>query len=289
MDIRQPSPKAVSQAELGPNPAGPVSDWEQVCVGGLKTWRFLRGPGGWLGRTWFCVGHTATAAVVLPRLAIVAEPDEEFGRLAAHLLFTGTDPTGVLLPRPVLSPADLRRPRIADLRHDLMTSGRALEVSVELVQKMLEGERDRGPAGEVDGNPAEWVALAVKHTLDGVPFKAIQDAEEAWSRDESHTRRHLNDAKRRLADCGVLPWAAWPAGKVPRKGWDQAPEFRGALEDWHRQAGPIDRCTAAIADGRRHASSVHRALRLASDAAESGADEATVREIYSKVRRQRAA
>ncbi len=50
------------------------------------------------------------------------------------------------------------------------------------------------------------------------------------------TRRDYNAGRRSLCQEGVLPWAAWPDGRLPDGDWRKAPELMEALTEWAREA-----------------------------------------------------
>ena len=50
------------------------------------------------------------------------------------------------------------------------------------------------------------------------------------------TRRDYKAGRRSFWREGVLPWAAWPEGRLPDGDWQRAPELMAALTDWERQA-----------------------------------------------------
>ena len=59
---------------------------------------------------------------------------------------------------------------------------------------------------------------------------------------------------------GVLPWGAWPEGRLPDAEWQKAPELMAALTEWERQAvldpaappaTPLQKLLAASLEGSR--------------------------------------
>jgi len=50
------------------------------------------------------------------------------------------------------------------------------------------------------------------------------------------TRRDYKAGRRSLWREGVLPWAAWPEGRLPDGDWRRAPELMEALTEWVREA-----------------------------------------------------
>lgn len=129
----------------------------------------------------------------------------------------GTDPSGellgfhailvsrLLLPGipPTESPSPLGRPRREKTAQGLRCE--AVAVAVDLF-----GETQRGAA--------RWV---------------LRVGTEESKR--SSARHALDAGRRRLRDDGILPWAAWPEGRLPQDDWRRAPELAVAMTVWLRE------------------------------------------------------
>lgn len=210
-------------APLKPDP------WSLTCRDGLVASRhLLTEEGQWKGRTWLQSGVVGTTRLVLPRPTNTPMPDTTFVENAVKQMLDGVDPRETL-PCAIASIVDLRHTRIAELRARLQgdVSGQPFRADAAAVQKLFAGERDHGARSEVDTNIQHWATLAIRR-IDGATVTEIVAGEH---RDESHTRDHLREVEKRLAAAGVVPWAVWPAGRVPRD-WHEAGELVGALERW---------------------------------------------------------
>lgn len=196
---------------------------------GLLAWRFLLGDNGWRAHAWLAFSQTdQNELAVLPRLTKApARPPASF----VAMLEKGVDPRA-LLPRLVLLPDDLARHRVKPLREQLTQTydyrPPPMTVPLEIFVKATSGLREHGRLGAVDATPDEWVHAALR-----IAFDETSRAQEAATHyiDSSKAYQHIADAEQRLAGNGVLPFAAWPGGRLPNN-WSAAPQFLSAIREW---------------------------------------------------------
>lgn len=247
------------------NSAPHTPDWRPIWAHGLRAWAcLLEHDGRWAGSTWFCV-DTANDhdRLVLPRLIGKPAPGEEFCELLVELVASGADPEAVLLGPPITGPEQLRTLRVAELKERkerLRHAGPPVEVPFATVLRVIDGQRDHGGVPDVDTRILHWVGLWARHVMAGDTIEAIASAEPI---DDSHARRNLSEVRRRLASHGVLPFALWPDGKLPR-GWRDSQLMCEGLDRWRADATILDAkrrlITRAHNEHRRTRAALHEAL-----------------------------
>ena len=238
-----------------------------------------------LGALWFQAAATViadgrTLPVVFPRLHIHidassdvvdlanTEPDDAFVELVDKMVASDNSFGATLLvPRLVTSPADLRQPRIADVRDpSRMGSPRMLEVPIAVLEAVLSGQRDRGRNSVVSVEPFRCVADTVAYDIlgqrprredTGTLSRTGMDRSSRFELAEARRlRNHRRDTQGRLASAGVIPWVCWPGRELPH-GWLERGEVQRAIGDWRRQASGVLLCDqivrAAIDEGCRAA------------------------------------
>ncbi|HUR86323.1 MAG TPA: hypothetical protein VMY78_13360 [Solirubrobacteraceae bacterium] len=234
--------------------------WAPAWSQGLRSWAcLLECDGQWAGARWFCVGGSANDRLVLPRLIETELPGEEFCRLLVELIARGADVEAILLDAPITGPEQLRAERVADLKQRLDHAGPPFEVPIETFLRVVDGRRDHGGVPDVDTRIAHWVGLQARHVLVGDSIEALAAGEPI---DESHARKNLAEARRRVAAHGVLPFALWAGGRLPR-GWRDSPVMTAGLDRWREEAAIVNAKRRLIAIARHE----HRRTQAALEAA----------------------
>lgn len=237
------------------------------------------------GRTWFGVGVLPITTVAsgglvgFPRLVTGVDVQD---RPLAH------EVEAVLCPRPITGPQDLYLGRASDIGGP---SHRAsVNVPIEAVMSKLDGKRDRGRVAMVQHDLEGWVREAVRYDI---------ATERPTSRDvtpdqERMLRHRVRDLRRRLADGGVIPWACWPRGVLPRGAWWTRPQFAEGLAEWNRQGPLIEEWWQRLgvkdlidADERRRSAALDRAADVMRDADDpQAARTAALRELRAPSRQR---
>ena len=261
---------------------GNSPNWSPAWSQGLRSWACLLNPdGAWAGASWFRVGGSRTDLLVLPRLIGKEPPGEDFGNLLVKLIASGADPAPILLDAPVIGPEQLRRWRVVDLKQRLAQGGPPLEVPIDTFVRVMNRGRDHGGVHDVDARIGHWVGLWARHVMAGDTIEALASAEPIH---DSDARKNLREVRRRLNAHGVLPFALWPGGKLPRK-WRESGVMDDGLDRWRSEVAIIDAKKRLIAQAHREHRRTQAALHEALAAVHNeGADRETAEAIFRAAR-----
>jgi len=192
------------------------------------------------GEPWFVATLPTRELLFLPRL--VTDRGVDGDRDLADLARTSHVAAVTQITPPLTGADHLWQPRAADVSDPSRHGRGVLEVEFDTAVRALSGNTpDRGRHRRVDADCRALLARTVAYDIcrerPAVPYAPDTLAERAAKAEAKARQRDVRETRARLAGHGVLPWAAWPDGRLPRTPFAGTAAFHTAVARWRLQAG----------------------------------------------------